>query len=107
MRQLDKERYRKKYFEIFDSNDQDFDKVIDAHEYCCDYPTLVKSQKWGCFECYSVFDAQKIMQEFNQNDFIICPCCDYDTIIGDASGYPVTDKKFLEKMQKFWMSPQS
>lgn len=65
---------------------------------------MKQSIKCGCFECYHIFDAKKITENFEPGELIICPNCDFDTIIGDASGFPVTDKQFLEKMQIFWMS---
>lgn len=102
----DKKKYMKKYFELFDSNDQDFDKVIDAHDFCCDRETIQKSQKCGCFECYAIIDAKKILDEYDQGELMVCPCCRFDTLIGDACGFPVTDKKFLDKMQQFWMSAE-
>jgi hypothetical protein len=105
VKRCDRNKYMKKYFEIFDSNDKDFDKVIGAHEFCCDVEVMKKSVKCGCFECYCVFDAKKLLESCEQGELVLCPNCDFDTIIGDASGYPVTDKQFLKKMQVFWMSP--
>jgi hypothetical protein len=32
----------------------------------------------------------------------LCPKCNIDAVIGSASGYPVTDKGFLQTMYGFY-----
>jgi hypothetical protein len=32
----------------------------------------------------------------------LCPRCGIDSVLADASGYPVTDGTFLERMQEHW-----
>lgn len=63
---------------------------------------IEKSKKCGCFCCLEVFDAETIDIWADNNDTPICPHCYVDSVIGDAQGYPSTDPKFLEEMNKIF-----
>ena len=55
---------------------------------------LQKSKKCACFHCFKVFPVEEIEMYLPEKDGIetaLCPYCVCDTIIGDASGYELTD----------------
>ena len=66
---------------------------------------LMQSDKCGCFYCLKIFTPD----ELNEDDWIEdgggrtaeCPFCGTDSVIGDASGYPIT-KEFLAEMEDLW-----
>ena len=47
VKQCDRNKYMKKYFEIFDSNDQDFE-IIDNKNLSCFFPRLFCTHKKPC-----------------------------------------------------------
>ena len=61
----------------------------------------------GCFKCLAIFSPSKIDDWWDEVDGIpqtpVCPECGIDSVIGDKSGYPIT-QEFLKKMKKhfFW-----
>ena len=77
--------------------------LIDAHKHSINnYKELENSKICGCFYCKKIFEPKEI------NDWILdreltakCPYCDIDSVIGDASSYPIT-KEFLNAMYKRW-----
>ncbi len=75
--------------------------VVKAHEACtANRDALQKSKLCGCFDCLEVFQPSEIT-EYLADGTALCPHCRVDSVIGDASGFPVT-KDFLEKMKKYW-----
>jgi len=75
----------------------------------------IKNSKFcGCFFCLEIFEpSDKTIRWFkdykiNKDDSLediglsaVCKNCDIDSVIGDASGYPIT-KEFLLKMKRYW-----
>ena len=55
----------------------------------------------GCFCCLSTFQPAKIETWIYDETMALCPFCEIDAVIGDASGYPIT-KEFLSEMCEFW-----
>ena len=55
----------------------------------------------GCFYCLETFAPSEIKDWVDSEKTALCPHCGIDSVIGDASGYPVT-KEFLEEMKKYW-----
>lgn len=53
----------------------------------------------GCFCCLHIFDPSKIREWIDNGQTAICPACPVDSVIGSASGYPIT-REFLDQMQK-------
>ena len=76
---------------------------IDAHKYCSNHKQLMLDSKLcGCFYCLSIFPPEQI--DFWIDEYTgtaVCPYCRIDSVIGDASGYPVT-VEFLKKMNGHW-----
>lgn len=61
--------------------------------------SLRASKLAGCYYCLSIYPVSDI-QEFvdPEEDTALCPMCGIDDVVGDATGYPVTDKEFLRAM---------
>lgn len=65
---------------------------------------IAKSSLCGCFSCCKIFTPDKIedwIQEKNGKESAICPYCYSDTILGNASNYPVNEN-FLRAMNERW-----
>jgi hypothetical protein len=83
--------------------DQGRDDIIDAHIHSAAHRTeLQQSTLAGCFFCCKVFDPKQIEHWVDDGECALCPTCGTDAVIGDASGFPVTDKRFLREMNRFW-----
>ncbi len=79
--------------------------LIDAHAHSSYHrDELEKSTIVGCFDCLGTFSPGEITEWADGGDTAICPRCSVDAIIGDASGYPVTDSEFLSAMHNQWFS---
>ena len=79
--------------------------IIDAHKHTTRHRDEVeKSKAIGCFYCLKTFDPKEIENWLEAEDTALCPYCSIDSVIGDASGYPVGDEKFLREMNEFWFS---
>ena len=73
---------------------------ITAHKHCIrNRSEIERSNSCGCFYCFAIFLPQEISKwiDDSQEQTAECPKCDIDSVIGDASGYPIT-REFLEKM---------
>ena len=78
--------------------------IYDAHKCSvANAESLKKSKTCGCFFCGEIFKPAEINRYIRDGSgyTAICPYCWVDSIIGDASGYPVTPK-FLKKMGDYW-----
>lgn len=59
---------------------------------------LVKSKICGCFGCGKIFKSSEIKSWIQDENLTgLCPYCNIDSLIGDASGYPITEE-FLKEM---------
>lgn len=62
----------------------------------------------GCFYCQRVFPPAEIKEWVDRHQqTAICPHCSIDAVIGDQSGYPVTDQRFLAEMHERWFARYS
>ncbi len=82
-----------------------------AHVHCFENgPEVRASSRVGCIACARNFEASlvteiKLLSRENE-ETAFCPVCSFDTIIGDASGYPVENADFLIAMsQKYQNGP--
>lgn len=69
-----------------------------AHDHSMNHRTeLMASHRSGCFQCGSRFAPSAITEWLPdaKDDTALCPQCDIDAVIGDASGYPITPE-FLQ-----------
>ncbi len=62
---------------------------------------LIQSEACGCFSCCAIFAPAGITEWTDDGQTALCPSCCIDSVIGTASGYPVTEG-FLEKMKAHW-----
>ncbi len=80
-------------------NDTD---IIEAHAYNIhNREHIEKSYYCGCFYCGRIFRPFQVNFWIDDNDTALCPYCCIDSVIGDYSGYPVTEE-FLKDMKKRW-----
>ena len=77
--------------------------LLDAHKHTTRHRAeLHGSAQAGCFYCCSIFSSDSIEYWTDDDTTALCPKCDIDSVIGEASGFPVTDKAFLKEMNEFW-----
>ncbi len=66
---------------------------------------ILQSEVCGCFYCLEIFPPNKIErwvdEDINSEQTALCPECDIDSVIGSASGFPIT-REFLRKMHSHW-----
>ncbi|WP_439472921.1 hypothetical protein [Brevundimonas sp.] len=76
----------------------------DAHSHCARHRAeLEASAVCGCFYCLETFAPHEIEEWVPEGDGTAhCPKCWIDSVIGDASGFPVSDKAFMAAMHEFW-----
>jgi hypothetical protein len=77
-------------------------QVLAAHKHSSKHRAeLEKSEKCGCFFCLRIYSPSEIEDWTDGDNTAICPHCSVDSVIGDASGYPIT-KEFLQEMRNYW-----
>ncbi|PTS91026.1 cytoplasmic protein [Pseudomonas sp. HMWF010] len=80
-------------------------KVLDeAHRHSRNHAQeLEESDLCGCFYCCRTFIPTAI-EEWADDEHAIacCPLCGIDSVLGAASGFPVSDPKFLKAMASRW-----
>ena len=59
------------------------------------------SRLCGCFHCERIFVAPLIIDWIREDDTALCPFCGIDSVLGDASGLPITED-FLQEMRIAW-----
>jgi hypothetical protein len=68
---------------------------------------VLQSNLCGCFYCMKTFTPSEIkewIEEDNGTNTPRCPYCEIDSVIGDRSGYPISDENFLKAMHKHWFT---
>ena len=78
--------------------------IIMAHKFShSNYNMLSKDAVCGCFFCCKIFSPAEIKDWINDKNgkTAVCPYCGIDSIIGESSGYPITDG-FLSSMSTHW-----
>jgi len=65
---------------------------------------LERSAVCGCFYCGETFAPSEITDWCDDKGTALCPTCGIDSIIGSASGYPVSEKRFLRSMHERWFA---
>lgn len=82
------------------------DEIVQAHTHSSGHKIeLLNSRLCGCFYCLTVFAPSKIDDWLN-DECARCPNCGIDSVIGSASGYPIT-KEFLQEMKDYWFRCES
>lgn len=74
-----------------------------AHEFLSNHrEQILKDHKCGCFYCLKIFEPREITNWIEDpGGTAICPYCQVDSIIGESSGYPITNE-FLTSMRDYW-----
>ena len=67
---------------------------------------IIASNVCGCFYCKQTFKPETIKEWTDEDEPVerqtaLCPNCGIDSVIGDRSGFEITDK-FLEEMNENW-----
>ena len=77
---------------------------LELIEIASDKRTILNSKIVGCYHCFKHYALSKISSFVKNNNIPVCIHCGVDAVIGDFSGLPVTDEKFLQKMhlQRFY-----
>ena len=76
---------------------------ITAHQFCTNNrKQMEQSSICGCFYCGKIFDPLEIQEWIPEKaGTAICPYCNIDSIIGESTGFPITEE-FLEEMRQYW-----
>ena len=53
---------------------------------CRNHAELKQSLKCGCFSCGRIFDATEVEDYIDGGETALCPYCDVESVVGDASG---------------------
>lgn len=79
------------------------DSIIKAHKFSSDHRAeLEKDRLCGCFYCLKIFSPKEISDWLpDKKGTAQCPYCHIDSVIGESSGYPITEE-FLKKMKNYW-----
>lgn len=76
-----------------------------AHRHSVNHRRQIEaSRACGCFSCLAIFlpdDITDWIPEKGGGETARCPRCDVDSVIGSASGFPIT-KEFLGEMRLYW-----
>lgn len=76
--------------------------IVAAHDHASDHrDEIERSTTCGCFYCMETFPAEEVLWGRFSEITGACPHCGVDSVIGDASGYPVTPH-FLRRMNRRW-----
>ncbi len=71
---------------------------------------LARDSKCGCFYCLRVFSPSEIEEwcpELDDGEEVtaICPYCGIDSVIGESSGFPIT-QDFMQSMNRRWFGKE-
>ena len=63
---------------------------------------LEQSVICGCFYCQKIFNPREIEEWISEKSgTALCPYCGIDSVIGEASGFQITEK-LLKEMNQYW-----
>lgn len=78
--------------------------LTDAHKHSSNNVEEVKSSTLcGCFFCRRIYAASEIEEFIDNGQTALCPYCGVDAVIGDASGYVVTDDILTDMYSKWFL----
>jgi hypothetical protein len=73
-----------------------------AHKHCSRHRAeLEASEICGCFYCLGTFSPSAISEWIDDGQTALCPKCPVDSVLGSASGYPIT-RDFLQRMHDYY-----
>src|SRR5580704_19334857 len=77
-------------------------EIREAHRHSSKHRLeIMASGTCGCFYCLEVFSPNEIKDWTDDGQTAQCAKCGIDSVIGSASGFPIT-KEFLQEMHKCW-----
>jgi hypothetical protein len=77
-------------------------EILNAHKHSSGHRSeILQSTQCGCFYCLGVFPPSTINEWIDDGKCALCPKCGIDSVIGSASGYPLT-AEFLQEMHEYW-----
>ncbi|MFW5891121.1 MAG: hypothetical protein ACOCUI_02780 [bacterium] len=81
------------------------DDLLEAHKYTYNNGHLLfVKQECVCIYCKERFSSDKIFQHtYSQNGTALCPYCWIDSVIGEISGFNLTDN-FIEVMNEYFFN---
>ncbi|MCG9894264.1 MAG: hypothetical protein MH204_02155 [Fimbriimonadaceae bacterium] len=62
---------------------------------------ILRSEVCGCFRCRRIFPPEAIESWTDDEETALCPHCGVDSVLGSASGFPITPD-FLGRMKRHW-----
>ena len=77
---------------------------------------ILRSTTCTCFYCGYRFDPRSQTESLEWTDTanrygneptLLCPMCSIDCVIGDSSGYPVSDPVFIAEFTRYWFNGYS
>lgn len=78
-----------------------------AHAHCARHvPEIMASALCGCFYCLRTFPPGEIEHWLATEHTALCPFCHIDSVLGSASGFPIT-AEFLQLMHARWFDSVS
>lgn len=79
---------------------------VAAHQHSSNHKAeIAGSSVCGCFHCMATFPPERITQWVDDTEgagvTALCPECGIDSVIGDASGFPI-QPMLLRRMNAYW-----
>ncbi|MDQ1000297.1 hypothetical protein QFZ28_000697 [Neobacillus niacini] len=75
---------------------------LEAHRFSSRHrKELEKDKICGCFYCTKIFSPAEITEWIDDDDTALCPYCGIDSVIGESSGFPITEQ-VLQEMHRVW-----
>ena len=79
-------------------------QLHEAHEHSVSNRVAINKSGWcGCFSCCQVYPAEEVQDWTDKGETALCPKCNIDSIIGDASGLSL-NMQLLRQMQRQFFS---
>ena len=73
-----------------------------AHKHTSNHRKEIENSfQCACFHCKSLFKPSKIKEWIDNDTTAMCPKCNIDSVIGDASQFDITEE-FLDRMNRAW-----
>jgi hypothetical protein len=68
---------------------------------------VLRSDACGCFRCLAIFDPSTIRSWVDTGQTAVCPKCGMDSVLGDASGFALTDELLGALQQQYFPAARS
>ena len=79
------------------------DRLKDTHLHTINNRGEIESSNnCGCISCRRIFPASEVEDYIDRGATAMCPYCDIDAVIGDASGIKITNELLAELNKKYF-----